>query len=91
MNEPNAAGAPPGETFTPDQLKGALKAFRKKLKSMRLDQESGKAHGPLSSGKTSGIVAITPPAQFPRGIWEVLAKQGRLGYEGQGLYKLVDE
>ena len=72
------------------QLKGAMKAFRKKLNSMRLDKESH-IGGPLSSGKSSGITAITPPSQFPRQVWEELAKQGHLIYEGQGLYKLAKE
>jgi len=77
------------QVFTPGDLKGALKAFKKRLRLMRLDKESGKIGGPLSTGKSSGIVAINPPTQFPREIWPELVKQGKLKYEGQGLYELV--
>ena len=80
--------SPPGHT--PQELKGALKAFKKRMKLTLLDSESGKISGPLSSGKTSKIVAITPPAQFPQEIWEELVKQGKLRYEGYGLYQLVE-
>ena len=86
-----ADSTPPAPAaFTPQQLKGALKAFKKRIKIMRLDKESGKIGGPLSSGKQSGIVAITPPSQFPREIWEELAKQGKLVYAGDGLYELKE-
>lgn len=81
----------PAPAFTPQELKGALKAFKKRIKVMRLDKESGKITGPLSSGRTSGIVAITPPSQFPPEIWDALAKQGRLKYGGNGLYELAEE
>ena len=81
----------PPANFPPELLKGALKGFKKKMKLLRLDQESGKLHGPLSSGKTSGIDAITPPSQFPREIWDELVKQGKLVYEGRGMYKVVGE
>ena|SRR5260221_532716 len=98
MNEndlPPATPLPPSPSelpaaFTPQQLKGALKAFKKRMKVTRLDNESGKQGGPLSSGKTSAIVAITPPSQFPREIWEELVKQGKMKYDGYGLYQVVD-
>ena len=72
------------------ELKGALKAFKKKMKSMNLDAQSGKMAGPLSSGKSSNIVAITPPSQFRPEIWEELVKHGKLKSEGDGMYCLVD-
>jgi hypothetical protein len=90
-NEPSTPKPADAAATNAGQLKGAMKAFRKKLNSMRLDKESGQIGGPLSSGKPSGITAITPPSQFPRAVWEELAKQGHLTYEGQGLYKLASE
>jgi hypothetical protein len=71
-------------------LKEALKAFKKRLKLTRLDNESGMRSGPFSSGRISDIVAITPPSQFPIEIWDELVRQGRLQYEGQGMYRLGD-
>ena len=83
--QPDVAGTPAREV-----LKGALKAFKKRLKVMRLDNESGKMGGPLSSGKHSGIVAITPPSQFPQAVWEELVKQGKLTYAGHGMYEMKE-
>ena len=82
--EPSSA-----DTVTPEILKRALKAFRKRLKLTRLDHESSLGVGPLSGGRPSGIVAITPPDRYPREVWEALAEQGRLKKVGQGQYELV--
>jgi hypothetical protein len=42
----------------------------------------------MSSGRPSGIVAITPPDQYPAAVWEELARQGKLKRAGSGLYEL---
>lgn len=75
---------------TPEELRNAFKAFKKRLKLTRLDDESSLGRGPLSGGKTSGIVAITPPHQYPRAVWDQLVAQGRLKYAGQGMYQLAN-
>ena len=67
-----------------------MKAFRKRLKLTRLDDESRLGHGPMSSGQHSGIAAITPPDQFPKAVWQELARQGKLRRDSDGLYSLVD-
>jgi hypothetical protein len=77
--------------FDKEELKRAFKAFKKKLKLTRLDEESKIAGGPLSKGQGSAIVAITPPPQFPPAIWDELVKQGRLRKAGQGMYQLANE
>ncbi len=87
MSEPN----PPENTPDKEQLKAALKAFRKRLKLTRLDEESNIGGGPLSSGRRSEIVAITPPNQFPPAVWEELARQGKLKRAWHGTYELVEE
>ena len=79
----------PDDTATPEVLKRALKAFKKRLKLTRLDHESSLGVGPLSGGRPSRIVAITPPNQYPRAVWETLVDQGRLKKAGQGQYELV--
>ena len=83
------APASPADAPTPDILKAALKAFRKRLKLTRLDDASRIGRGPMSSGQGSGISAITPPDQYPRAVWEELAKQGKLISAGHGMYSLV--
>ncbi len=77
--------APPSN----EELKLALKAFRKRLKLTRLDDESRLGYGPMTSGGKSGVVAITPPNQFSKEVWQELAKQGKLKHIGHGLYELV--
>ncbi len=79
------------EPFTPQYLKQAFKAFKKRLKLTRLDEESTLGGGPLSGGRDSGIVAIQPPSQYPREVWEKLVEQGKLRRAGGGMYELVED
>ncbi len=87
---PDTGQSSPSASPTPEELRNALKAFKKRLKLTRLDDESSLGRGPLSGGKTSGIVAITPPHQYPRAVWDQLVVLGRLKYAGQGMYQLAD-
>jgi len=73
---------------TPQELKAALKAFKKRLKLTCLDDQSRIGVGPMSSGRPSGIVAITPPDQYPAAVWEELARQGKLRRSSSGMYEL---
>jgi hypothetical protein len=88
MSDPNS---PTPSSPTKEDLKKAFKAFKKRLKLTRLDAESSIAGGPLSSGRSSGIVAIAPPHEFPQVVWDELARQGRLKPAGRGMYELVEE
>lgn len=88
MTEPEET--PPPETPSKEELKRAMKAFKKRLKLTRLDDESRLGYGPMSGGGKSGVTAITPPNQYPKEIWETLADQGRLKYIGHGMYEFVD-
>jgi hypothetical protein len=76
---------------TPEDLKRAFKAFKKRLKVTRLDAESGISGGPLSGGRRSDIVAISPPGDFPQAVWDALVKQGKLKPAGRGMYELAQE
>ena len=80
---------PSSESPTKEELKRALKAFKKRLKLTRLDDESRLGYGAMTGGGMSGIVAITPPNQYPVAVWEELVKKGRLKSSGNGLYELV--
>jgi hypothetical protein len=71
---------------TDEELKRALKAFKKRLKLTRLDDESGLSRG---GTKKSGITGITPPSGHPSGIWEELVSKGKLKREMAGTYSLV--
>ena len=72
---------------TEEELKRAYKAFKKRLKLARLDDESGLSKG----SKRSSISGITPPTGHPPGIWEELVAQGKLKREGAGTYSLAQE
>ena len=85
MSQPDS---PPPSVPSPEELKLALKAFRKRLRLTQLDDESRLGVGPMSGGRGSGIVAVTPPNQFPKAVWEELARQGKLKPAGHGMYEL---
>ena len=81
--EPAPESASPAEpVLTPELLKSAYNAFKKRWKLTRLDQESRIGRGPMSSGQKSTIAGIVPPDQFPRAVWEKLVEQGRLKRAG---------
>jgi hypothetical protein len=80
-----AAAAPP----SPEVLKAALKAFKKRMKLTQLDDESRVGRSPMSGGQKSSIAAITPPDQYPRAVWDELVKQGKLTSASHGMYGLV--
>ena len=72
-----------------DELRRAMKAFKKRLKLSRLDAESGLGRGAMTGGNRSGIISIIPPHQYPKAVWDELVRRGRLKYIGQGLYEIV--
>ena len=74
--------------ITPEVIKSAMKAFKKRLKLTALDADSSLGRGPFSGG-TMGVFAIQPPSQFPREVWQELCRLGRLRDSGHGLYELV--
>ena len=78
--------------ITPDQLKHSMKAFRKRLKLTKLDEESklGRTGNPMSSGKKSQVVAIMAPREYPQAVWDELVKQGKLKPSGGSFYELAE-
>ncbi len=81
------ANQAPDEDLSPELLTRALKAFKKRLKLTKLDEDSRLGRGALSGGAT-GTCAIQPPNQYPLEVWEELRRQGRLRSSGHGLYEL---
>jgi len=79
-----AAGPPAA-----DELKSALRAFKKRLKVTRLDSESKLSSRALTGGQKCGIVAISPPSDYRRECWEILANEGKIKRAGGGLYEFV--
>ncbi len=70
-------------------LKRALKAYRKRLKITRQDDESSGSRNPLSKGEESSILGVRPPEQYPQEVWDMLIAQGKLRDGGHGLLELA--
>lgn len=87
MSSPDASPPPPP---TPQELKAALKAFKKRWKLTRLDDQSRIGVGPMTSGRPSGIVGISPPIEYPQAVWDELVRQKKLKKVGSQQYGLVE-
>jgi hypothetical protein len=74
---------------TDEELKKALKAFKKRMKLTQLDDDSKLGRNPLTGAK-SKVMSIQPPAGFGREIWEELADKGYLKRDTSGFYELVE-
>ena len=72
---------------TEEERKHAYKAFKKRLKLMRLDDHSGLSPG----SKTSHIGGITPPPATRPASGMSWWTKGSSRSEGHGIYSLDDE
>ena len=79
----------PSDGVPAEDVKKAYKAFKKRLKLARLDDESRLGRGPMSGGGKSSIQAIQPPNQYPKAVWDELVRQGKLRSVGQGMYEIA--
>ena len=77
-------------SLTKETLKRAMKAFRRRIKLTRLDEESRLGHDPMSRGERSTITGVAAPEQYPAEVWEALVEKGRLRRLGQNLYEIVE-
>jgi hypothetical protein len=80
---------PTPDVPTKEELKAAFKAFKRRLKLSRLDEESKLSRRATTSGAGSAIVGIIPPNDFPQAVWDELVKQGKIKKAGHGTYELV--
>jgi hypothetical protein len=80
----------PDGSLTSDTLKRAMKAFRRRLKLTRADDESRLGRNPLTKGSRSTIVGIKPPEQYPAEVWDELVARGRLRKLGPGQYEALE-
>jgi hypothetical protein len=71
-------------------MKKAVKAFRKRLKLGRLDEES-RIGGAFSKGERSGITGVVPPDSFGPDVWAELVRVGRMLDVGHGVLELPPE
>lgn len=74
-----------------ETLKAALKLFRRRFKFARLDEESKLGRSPIGGGHRLQAFAIEAPGDYPRVVWDELARRGELRYAGEGFYQLTEE
>jgi len=87
------AEPPPPDVPDSETCKRAMRAFRKRLAAIRLDDQSKiSSRSPLSKGADRAVTnAIVPPTEWPEAVWKELARQGKLVHIGQGFYELPKE
>ena len=73
---------------TEEEMRKALKAFKKRMKLTQLDDDSRLGHSPLTGAKNK-VISIQPPAGFGRESGEERAEKGFLKRDGVGCYELV--
>ena len=78
----------PEDAMSAENLKRAMKAFKKRLKLTRLDDESGLGHGSAHRSRGSGITAVRPPDSYPQAVWDRLVDLGKLQKVEAGLYQI---
>jgi hypothetical protein len=90
MTDPTPISAPqPTPDPHAEKLKAAYTVFKKRWKVTRLDDESKLGGGrPTTTGRKSNVSGIQPPNDFPREIWQELAKQGKIKDMGGGFYAM---
>ena len=69
-------------------MREALKVFRRRVKLIKLDQESKLGVGPLSGGKDANFDSIMAPHDYPMHVWKALAKDGQLIDGGGGFFRV---
>ncbi len=90
LEEPATADEPsaPPVDVPAETKRQAMKAFRRRMKLMRLDHESKLGVGPLTGGKAADFDSILPPHDYPDEVWQALAADGQLRSTGRGFYAL---
>lgn len=91
IERPPTRPAGPLPEFSHDDLAAALRAFKHRLKVVRLNDESRLGGRYTSGGRASKIDAIEPPGEFDPAVWRVLARDGLLRDTGGGFYALPTE
>ena len=89
-SEENLVQRNPDGSLTKETIKRAMKAFRRRIKLKRLDEESRIGRNPMTSGIKSTICGVRPPEQYPPEVWNELVTRGRLRSIGHGLFEVVE-
>src|SRR5262249_4901159 len=74
-----------------DMMKSAMKAFRKRMKRTKREDEGKLGNGERTGGRKSEIAAIMPPRELPKEVWDELVRQGKLRNAGGSFYELGEK
>ena len=75
---------------TKEEIKRALKAFKKRLKLTRRDDESSLGGGKLTKGEASAIIGIRLPDGHSEEAWRELETKNRIKrIPGTQTYELI--
>ena len=93
LEQPAAPPPPkaPAVEVSQEEMNNAMRAFRKRLKLTRLEDESRLGARQMTAGRQSAIRGIIPPREFTKAVWDALVADGKLRYTGQGFYSPTDE
>lgn len=91
IENPNQPAPAPAEDIPERELLDALKLFRKRLASTKLDQESKLGSHALASSGRVGVMSMEPPHDYPKRVWKELARRGMIRDDGQGFYSIPSQ
>lgn len=91
IENPSPVGGSEGAEATHEEKKAALRAFHKRLKLARLNDESKLGGRLMTGGKQSEIDAVEAPREFPGRVWKALVADGTLRDCGGGFYADASE
>lgn len=80
----------PAAPVDEQEMEAALRAFKKRLKLARLNDESRLGNRYTTGGRKSEIDAIQPPREHSKEVWDALVQAGRLKDTGKGFYALPE-
>jgi hypothetical protein len=90
IENPDQPAPAPQEDIPERDLHDALKLFKKRLASTKLDQESKLGTHALASSGRVGVMSMEPPHDYPKRVWKELARRGLIRDDGQGFYSIPD-
>lgn len=88
IEHPEAPKAEPDVDIPERELNDALRLFRKRMQSTKLDAESKLGGHALSSSGRTGVMSMEPPHDYPKKVWKELARRGMIRDDGKGFYSI---
>ncbi len=88
IEKPDQPAPAPQDDIPERDLHDALKLFKKRIASTKLDQESKLGTHALASSGRVGVMSMEPPHDYPKRVWKELARRGLIRDDGKGFYSI---